>query len=87
MKWRHPAREGKTVILVTHDIGEAVSMASRVIVMEPPPRPPPASSPSTALNIRVSGQNGPRPFEARKCPESNGYFQTIWDELDVHSIH
>ena len=33
MQWRILRGERKTVILVTHDIGEAVSMADRVIVM------------------------------------------------------
>jgi NitT/TauT family transport system ATP-binding protein len=76
--------EGKTVILVTHDIGEAVSMASRVIVMS---RRPGRIKSEHRIEYPSFGPKRPSPFEARKCPEFNGYFQTIWDELDVHSIH
>ena len=74
----------KTVILVTHDIGEAVSTASRVIVMSRRPGRIKAVHPITYPSF---GPSRPSPFQARKCDEFNGYFQTIWDELDVHSTH
>ena len=73
--------EGKTVILVTHDIGEAVSMADRVIVMS---RRPGRIKSEHRIEYPSFGTKRPAPFEARKCPEFNGYFQTIWDELDAH---
>ena len=76
--------EGKTVVLVTHDIGEAVSMASRVIVMS---RRPGRIKSEHRITYPSFGPARPTPFEARKCPEFNGYFQTIWDELDLHSVH
>jgi NitT/TauT family transport system ATP-binding protein len=76
--------EGKTVILVTHDIGEAVSMASRVIVMS---RRPGRIKSEHRIAFPSFGAKRPSPFEARKCPEFNSYFQAIWDELDLHSIH
>jgi NitT/TauT family transport system ATP-binding protein len=76
--------ERKTVILVTHDIGEAVSMADRVIVMS---RRPGRIKSEHQIAFPSFGSKRPAPFEARKCPEFNGYFQTIWDELDTHSIH
>ena len=76
--------EGKTVILVTHDIGEAVCMASRVIVMS---RRPGRIKSEHRIDYPSFGPERPTPFEARKCPEFNGYFQAIWDELDLHSIH
>jgi len=75
--------EGKTVILVTHDIGEAVSMADRVIVMS---RRPGRIKSEHRIEFPSFGPKRPSPFEARKCAEFNGYFQTIWDELDAHSI-
>jgi NitT/TauT family transport system ATP-binding protein len=74
----------KTVILVTHDIGEAVSMASRVIVMS---RRPGRIKSEHFITYPSFGSVRPSPFSARKTPEFNGYFQAIWDELDVHSIH
>jgi NitT/TauT family transport system ATP-binding protein len=74
-------REGKTVILVTHDIGEAVSMAERVIVMS---RRPGRVKSNHA--VQFAGRDGarPTPLAARNTPEFNGYFNTLWQELDVH---
>ena len=70
----------KTVVLVTHDIGEAVTMASRVIVMT---RRPGRIKAEHAIRYGRVGDDPPTPFDARKCPEYNDYFQTIWDELDL----
>lgn len=75
--------EGKTVVLVTHDISEAVSIADRVIVMS---RRPGRIKSEHRIAYPSAGPARPAPFEARKCPEFNGYFQTIWDELDVHIV-
>ena len=38
------------------------------------------------ISFPTLGNERTRPFEARKCSEFGGYFQTIWDELDVHEI-
>ncbi|MDB5572656.1 MAG: transporter ATP-binding protein [Hyphomicrobiales bacterium] len=73
--------EGKTVILVTHDIGEAISMANRVIVMS---RRPGRIKEEHAIAFPSFGEDRPTPLEARKCVEFAGYFQTIWDQLDIH---
>ena len=74
-------REGKTTILVTHDIGEAISMAERVIVLSRRP----GQMKSDQL-ISFSSYDGRRPttFEARNAPEFNRYFNTLWQELEVH---
>ena len=74
-------REGKTAILVTHDIGEAVSMAERVITLTRRPGRVKADHP-----IRFASDNGrrPAPLAARNAPEFNGYFNKLWQELDVH---
>jgi NitT/TauT family transport system ATP-binding protein len=69
----------KTVVLVTHDIGEAVTMASRVIVMS---RRPGRIKAEHAIQYGAAGEEPPTPFDARKYPKYNDYFQTIWDELD-----
>jgi NitT/TauT family transport system ATP-binding protein len=75
--------ERKTTILVTHDIGEAISMADRVIVMS---RRPGRIKAEHRIDYPSSGPERPTPFEARKCAEFAGYFQTIWDELDAHQV-
>jgi len=74
-------REKKTAILVTHDIGEAVSMAERVIVLSRRPGRVKSDHP-----IRFATSDGARltPFAARNAPEFNGYFNTLWQELEVH---
>lgn len=76
--------EQKTVILVTHDIGEAISMANRVIVMS---RRPGRIKSEHRIEFPSFGPTRPTPFQARKCGEFASYFQTIWDELDIHQIH
>jgi NitT/TauT family transport system ATP-binding protein len=76
--------EGKTVVLVTHDIGEAISMADRVIVMS---RRPGRIKSEHKIAFPSFGAKRPTPFEARKCAEFPQYFQTIWDELDLHEVH
>jgi NitT/TauT family transport system ATP-binding protein len=77
-------REAKTVILVTHDIGEAISMAERVIVMS---RRPGRIKSNHA--IRFAGTDGtrPAPLAARNAPEFGAYFNALWQELDVHVEH
>ena len=68
-------REGKTAILVTHDISEAISMSDRVLVF--------SSRPATLKHehiIRLSGDNSP--LGRRNAPEFKDYFDMIWKELD-----
>jgi NitT/TauT family transport system ATP-binding protein len=74
-------REGKTAILVTHDIGEAISMAERIIVLSRRPGQVKSNHP-----IRFATPDGrrPTPFAARNAPEFNEYFNTLWQELEVH---
>ncbi|MEO8938134.1 MAG: spermidine/putrescine ABC transporter ATP-binding protein, partial [Burkholderiaceae bacterium] len=72
---------GKTVILVTHDIGEAVSMTDRVIVLSR--RPGRVKSEHIIKLADASGMR-PTPFVARTLPEFNTYFNALWQEIDVH---
>ena len=73
--------EGKTVILVTHDIGEAIAMTDRVIVLSRRP-----GRVRSEHKIAFTTQDGKRPvpFVARSLPEFNEYFNLLWKELDVH---
>jgi NitT/TauT family transport system ATP-binding protein len=74
-------REGKTVILVTHDISEAISMADRVIVLS---RRPGRVKAEHAIAYPSGGGRRPTPFETRSAPEFGAYFNQIWGELEVH---
>ena len=74
-------RERKTAILVTHDIGEAVSMAERVVVLS---RRPGRVKSDHAIRFGSAGSVRPAPFAARNAPEFNGYFNSLWKELEVH---
>jgi len=72
--------EGKSVVLVTHDIGEAIAMTDRVVVLS---RRPGRIKSEHLMQFPSHGRR-PTPFEARGLPEFNTYFSTLWDELDVH---
>jgi NitT/TauT family transport system ATP-binding protein len=74
-------REEKTVILVTHDIGEAISMAERVVVMS---RRPGQVKSNHAIRFASAEVKRLAPLAARKAPEFNDYFSSLWQELDVH---
>jgi NitT/TauT family transport system ATP-binding protein len=74
-------REGKTVILVTHDIGEAVSMSERVIVLS---RRPGRVKSDHRIHFASANGSRPTPFAARNAPEFNRYFNALWKELEVH---
>ncbi|AOB28467.1 MULTISPECIES: ABC transporter ATP-binding protein [Bordetella] len=71
-------RENKTVVLVTHDIGEAIAMTDRVIVLS---RRPGRLKSQYRINY---AEPRPTPFQARSRPEFNTYFEQLWEELDVH---
>jgi NitT/TauT family transport system ATP-binding protein len=74
-------REGKTCILVTHDISEAIALADRVIVLSA--RPGRLRS-EHRVAFPSAGEQRPSPFAARDAEEFSDYFHTIWQELDVH---
>jgi NitT/TauT family transport system ATP-binding protein len=73
--------ERKTAVLVTHDIGEAIAMTDRVIVLSRRP-----GRVKSEHRISFSGYENkrPTPFAARSLPEFNEYFKMLWKEIDVH---
>ena len=75
--------EGRLVIkpVPAHDIGEAVSMAERVIVLS---RRPGRVKSDHAIRFATADGSRPAPFAARNAPEFNGYFNALWEELEVH---
>lgn len=70
--------EQKTVILVTHDISESISMSDRVIVLSKRP------ATVTAIHDIKFNLEKRTPLACREAQEFPGYFNTIWKELDVH---
>jgi NitT/TauT family transport system ATP-binding protein len=67
---------GKTAILVTHDIGEAIAMSDRVFLLSP--------SPGRIYKIFTMPEELTKisPFEARNHEAYPSIFQTIWKELE-----
>ncbi len=67
---------GKTAIMVTHDIGEAVSIASKVVVL--------TERPCVVKKVYdINYDNRSTPFNNRKEKEFNYYYEKIWRDLDV----
>ncbi len=69
-------QSGKTALLVTHDLSEAVSLSDRIIVLTKRPA-------SIARIIPVSfALEKDTPLERRNAPEFKNYFNLIWKELN-----
>lgn len=66
---------GKTTIMVTHDIGEAISMADKVIVL--------SKCPSVVKNsYYIELDKKDCPIKNRKDKRFNYYYDLIWKDLD-----
>lgn len=74
------AERGKSAILVTHDIGEAIAMADRVLVL--------SARPATVCAIHeIRLPNGRRdPVAMRADPVFNAYFTAIWNDLEIPPV-
>ena len=70
-------REGKTAIMVTHDIAEAISMSDRIVVLSKRP-----AIVKKIYDIKLSNKS--TPIHNRKCKEFASYYDEIWRDLDVH---
>ncbi len=68
---------GKTVIMITHDIAEAISMSDRVVVL--------TNRPAKVKKIyEIEMENKSTPINNRKCREFSQYYDMIWKEIDYH---
>lgn len=69
--------EGKSAILVTHDISEAISMSDKIAVL--------SKRPATIKNIytidlKISGER--TPIISRSAENFKDYFNILWKEID-----
>ena len=70
-------KEKKSVIMVTHDIAEAISMCDKVIVL--------SDRPATIKNIyEIKLTNKSTPINNRKAKEFSNYYDLIWKDIDFH---
>lgn len=70
-------QEGKTAIMVTHDLAEAISLSDRIVVL--------TKRPAKIKKIyKIELTNKSSPINNRKCKEFSIYYDKIWRDLDVH---
>lgn len=69
-------KEGKSALLVTHDLSEAISLADRVIIL--------TKRPATILQTipLIFNLENDTPLNRRNAPEFKTYFNLIWKELN-----
>ena len=67
---------GKTAVLVTHDISEAISMSDQIVVL--------SHRPGSVKSVHdLQSMTGLTPMPRRSLPEFQTMFNTIWEELDI----
>lgn len=70
-------KEKKTMIMVTHDIAEAISICNKVIVL--------SKRPAIIKNIyNIELDNPSTPINNRKDKKFNYYYDAIWKDIDFH---
>ena len=72
-------KTGKTMILITHDLSEAISLADRVIVLTKRP-----ATVKKEINISLTLPDN-SPLAARNAPEFPNYFNQLWEEMTNES--
>ena len=70
-------KEGKSALLVTHDLSEAISLADRVIILSGRPA---AIKQTIPLIFALDSDT---PLNRRNAPEFKTYFNLIWKELNT----
>lgn len=71
--------ENVTVLMVTHDISESISMSDRVVVLTGRP-----ATVKKIYDIEFDIENKD-PLSVRESPKFSKYFDSIWKELDVNA--
>lgn len=68
-------KDKKTVIMITHDIAEAISLSDKIIVL--------SKRPSIVKKIYdIKMENKSTPINNRTCKEFSDYYDKIWRDLD-----
>ena len=68
-------KEKKTVIMITHDIAEAISLSDKIIVL--------SKRPSIVKKIYdIKMENKSTPINNRTCKEFSDYYDKIWRDSD-----
>ncbi|MCC8162930.1 MAG: ATP-binding cassette domain-containing protein [Lachnospiraceae bacterium] len=70
-------KEGKTAILVTHDLSEAISVSDRVLILSHRPASVRRELPLSFTDSRLT------PMARRQTREFQDYFNIIWKELNA----
>ena len=66
---------GKTMIIITHDLSEAISLADRIIVLSGRP-----AVVKNEVNVSLTLADD-SPLAARNAPEFQQYFNMLWEDL------
>ncbi|MEF9941873.1 MAG: ABC transporter ATP-binding protein [Lachnospiraceae bacterium] len=69
-------KEGKTALLVTHDLSEAISLGDRVLVLS---NRPATVAQTICMKFALEQDT---PLHRRNAPEFKTYFNLIWKELN-----
>lgn len=68
-------RTGKTMLIITHDLSEAISLADRVIILSARPA---RVKEEVTIHLTLTDSS---PLAARNAPEFKGYFNQLWEVL------
>lgn len=68
-------KTGKTVVLITHDLAEAISLSDRVIVLS---KRPATVKEEIPIHLTLPDDS---PLAARHAPEFQDYFSHLWEVL------
>ena len=75
-------KTGKTVILITHDLSEAVRLSDRIIVLT---KRPARVKKELPIHLTITENNNA--LATMNAPEFNDYFNILWKEINDESAN